>query len=1114
MPFIADLHIHSHYSRATSKQLDLEHLHRWAQLKGIRVLGTGDIAHPGWLAEMKERLVPAEEGLFRLRDDLAAAIDETVPPACRAPVRFLLAGEISNIYKKGERVRKVHNVVFLPDFDAVERFQARLAAIGNIESDGRPILGLDSRDLLEITLECDSRAYLIPAHIWTPWFSALGSQSGFDSIEECFADLTDQIFAVETGLSSDPPMNWRLSSLDRFTLVSNSDAHSMQKLAREANVFDCELSYPAIADAMRTADPERFLGTIEFFPEEGKYHFDGHRKCQARLHPRETRNHRGLCPVCGRPVTVGVMYRVEELADREEGARSPRARPYWSLIPLPEVIAEVRNTTVSTKGVQKMFDRLLARLGSELGILMDISLEQIHQVGGPMLAEAIRRIRAGEVYIAPGYDGEFGTIRIFSEEERREFAAQLALVQDPIPKEEDAETVVAAPLVVQDAPAPEPEPAAEPVEPLNEAQRRAVEHGRGPLLIVAGPGTGKTRTLVYRIARLIRDRLAAPEQVLAVTFTNKAAEEMRQRLRELLGEVAARVTVKTFHALAASLLREFHQEVGLPADFRILSEVERLTVLQRIRRDLRSHEIRDLAETLSAMAARMQLPEKKEDVDSDLAAMAWSYGGMLEMMGALDYDGLLLRTLKLLQDRSDILEILRQRFRWILVDEYQDVNEIQYRLLRFLAPADSNLCVVGDPHQAIYGFRGSDRGYFLRFEKDYPEATVVRLEVNYRSTPEIIEAASRVIEVDPAGAVQLRPVLAAGDKITFCFAPTDKAEAEFVVHQIERHIGGTSMFSVDSGRVDGGQATGGGFSDVAVLARTAALFKPLREALERAGVPFHQVGEQPFFEHREVQWVLSYLRLAANPDSLSDALRVINVPPRGFGDSTLRTLQEHLEESSQDGARLAEWLRTCPDLTDAQRDSIKKFFQLVGELSTKAQTAPVVELINQVLERTGLGTQFAQHDRSQKLMRRLRQRALLFDNRLGDFLAEAAVEQPTDDLASDADRVMLLTLHAAKGLEFPVVFLMGCEEGVLPFVHAREGCDVDEERRLFYVGMTRAQHRLFLTASKRRNLFGRQRRSEPSRFLRDLPPRLIERVQPVSSSSQPRRTRAPQMSLF
>src|SRR5580700_4659258 len=321
MRFHADLHVHSKYSRATSRDLDLEHLYYWAARKGIAVVGTGDCVHPAWLAELKDKLVPDAPGLFRLKDDIAEAIAQKLPVSCRGPVRFMLSVESSTIYKKGDRTRKVHHLIYAPDFPTVDRITARLARIGNIASDGRPILGLDSRDLLEIALDGGPGAYLVPAHIWTPWFAALGSQSGFDSIVECYGDLAPHIFAVETGLSSDPAMNWRLSFLDRYRLVSNSDAHSPGKLGREATAFDGEMDYFAIKSALETG--AGYAGTVEFFPEEGKYHLDGHRKCAARLTPRETLANGGRCAVCGEPVTVGVLHRVEMLADRSEAEAVP-----------------------------------------------------------------------------------------------------------------------------------------------------------------------------------------------------------------------------------------------------------------------------------------------------------------------------------------------------------------------------------------------------------------------------------------------------------------------------------------------------------------------------------------------------------------------------------------------------------------------------------------------------------------------------------------------------------------------------------------------------------------------------------------------------------------------
>src|SRR5262245_113492 len=418
MKIVADVHLHSHYSRATSKDLNFEHLSKWAQLKGVTVVGSGDIAHPGWLKEMKEKLEPAEEGLFRLKEEYAGPIQETVFAACQTPVRFMLAGEISNIYKKHGKTRKIHNVIFAPSLEAVEKIQAALEKIGNIRADGRPILGLDSRDLLEIILGIDPQCYLIPAHIWTPWFALMGSMSGFDSVEECFEDLTPHIFALETGLSSDPPMNWRISALDRYTLVSNSDAHSPQKLAREATVFAGELSYPALFEALKTGDPEHFLGTVEFFPEEGKYHYDGHRKCGIRWDPETTTQHNAICPVCGKPVTVGVMNRVAWLADRPDGEGPASRQATQHLIPLPEILGEVYEVGANAKRVQENYELLLSKLGSELFILQEAPLEEIEQAGGTLLGEGVRRMRSGDLSIAAGSDGEYGCSKVFEGQER------------------------------------------------------------------------------------------------------------------------------------------------------------------------------------------------------------------------------------------------------------------------------------------------------------------------------------------------------------------------------------------------------------------------------------------------------------------------------------------------------------------------------------------------------------------------------------------------------------------------------------------------------------------------------------------------------------------------
>jgi uncharacterized protein (TIGR00375 family) len=410
MHFIADLHIHSRYSRATSANMNLESLWKWAQLKGITVVGAGDFTHPKWFIEMKEKLEPIGSNLFKLKDNFKT---DDIPDSCRSEVYFMLTAEISCIYSKTGKTRKIHNLIFAPDFSVASSINTLLSRIGNLSSDGRPILGLDAKHLLKIVLDTSPDAVLVPAHAWTPHFSVFGAESGFDSLSECFEELTPHIHSIETGLSSDPPMNWRLSTLDQITLISNSDAHSPSKLGREANIFSTEISYGAMTNAIRTM--KGFIGTIEFFPEEGKYHYDGHRSCGVTLSPKETIKNNYLCPVCGRRVTIGVMHRVEKLADRPYGFKPKNAPIYHSLIPLSEILAETLKVGAGTKTVESHYLKLLRNLGNEFKILMESPLADIEKTGPPSLSEAISKMRSGKVHISPGFDGEYGKIKIFEE---------------------------------------------------------------------------------------------------------------------------------------------------------------------------------------------------------------------------------------------------------------------------------------------------------------------------------------------------------------------------------------------------------------------------------------------------------------------------------------------------------------------------------------------------------------------------------------------------------------------------------------------------------------------------------------------------------------------------
>jgi len=391
-----------------------EGIWKWAQLKGITVIGAGDFTHPEWIKELKKKLDPLGNGLFGIKKKYWT---DDVPESCGADVSFILSAEVSSIYSKNGRTRKVHSIILAPDFASAERLNLALSRIGNLKSDGRPILGLDAKKLLQITLDVSPEAMLIPAHAWTPHFSVLGAASGFDSLQECYEELTPQIHAIETGLSSDPLMNWRLSALDAITLVSNSDAHSASKIGREANIFETDRTYAAMMRAIKTR--KGFLGTIEFFPEQGKYHYDGHRDCGVGLTPKETIRHNYLCPACGKKVTVGVMHRVEKLADREEGFRLAGAPSFASIIPLPELIAEGLECGVNTKKVNALYLPMLERLGNEFKILLDAPLEDIESAGTALIREAVSRMRAGNVHIAPGYDGEFGKVKIFEAGERK-----------------------------------------------------------------------------------------------------------------------------------------------------------------------------------------------------------------------------------------------------------------------------------------------------------------------------------------------------------------------------------------------------------------------------------------------------------------------------------------------------------------------------------------------------------------------------------------------------------------------------------------------------------------------------------------------------------------------
>jgi DNA helicase-2/ATP-dependent DNA helicase PcrA len=841
----------------------------------------------------------------------------------------------------------------------------KLSAVGNVSSDGRPILGLDSRNLLEIVLESGGGSYIIPAHIWTPWFSVLGSRSGFDSIKDCYEDLSDYIFAVETGLSSDPAMNRRVSILDKYRLVSNSDAHSPSKLAREATVFNAEPDYFSVKKALQTG--QGYVGTVEFFPEEGKYHEDGHRKCNICLKPEETIKLKGICPVCNKPLTIGVMHRVNELADRkDDNLIIPKtAGKTFSLVPLQEILSEIMQVSTSSILLNNAYENLINKIGPELSVLRDVPIDEISKNHSRLLAVAISRLRQGKVIKQAGFDGEYGVIKLFEDaelEQNGNLMFDMAVVKEALPQ---------ARLQAMPQERPDKKSAALPehthetdykdnieipkgnfLSGLDEHQLNAVKNCAKRLLIIAGPGSGKTAVLTKRIAYKILENDVLPKNCLAITFTRQAANEMLERLNLALSKNSDNISVHTFHSLCFCVLKENYEKAGLSADFKVAGK------------------------------------EEKKLLKSD---------------NALDFDDLIILTLKLLNDNPDIAKSYRDKFKYISVDEYQDIDKKQYELIRLLVSSDAGLCAIGDPNQSIYGFRGGDVKFFNSFAKDYPDAQIINLKNNYRSTKTIVSASNQIVNSDGIIAKYDKP----HEKIAIHAAPTDKSEAEFVVSAIENMIGGHSFFSIDTKRSFGDE-TNLSFSDFAVLYRASFQLAPLIEAFQRSGMPYVKLSQDLLCDKKEV---VKLLNLLNDKEPVIWQLKKLN---REFAEKIDENILLHFEKLSR---------------TYAIKD---------------------------------------------------------------EFIREVSLLSEIDALDKRADRISLLTLHASKGLEFKCVFIVGLEQKIIPFYRAKKESEIEEEKRLLYVGMTRAEQRLFLTRAVKRKWFGTYKKLSPSPFLEKIEDDLLK----------------------
>lgn len=1056
MKFIGDFHIHSHYSLATSKELRPDFLDYWARLKGIKVAGSGDFTHPGWLQELKEQFEPAEDGLFKVKQEYKKKIFLPV----EEDVRFILTAEISNIYKKNGKVRKVHNVVFAPSFSVAEKIQNKLINLGfNITSDGRPILGMDSRDLLELCLDSSEDIFFVPAHIWTPWFSILGSKSGFDSVEECFEDLSPNIHAIETGLSTDPPMNWMCSFLDKYTLTANSDAHSPEKLGRNANIFDTELSYKGIIDAMKTGNQADFLGTIDFFPQEGKYHFDGHRKCGICWSPLDTLQHDEICQVCGKKITVGVMNRIAQLADRDDVLERKNRHPFYSLIPLKEILSELEGVSPDSNKVDQHYKQLVHKAGSELNLLLHYDIEYVKTIGGELISEAVRRMRNREVYIQEGFDGEYGIIKVFKDGEAKSIIRSASLFEESESRyltKNNPRPLVSFNLEafrklsqqkeetkVKDIELYEPEffsRGNDILSGLNDEQAKAAAHYSSPAIILAGPGTGKTKVLTTRIAYLIQNKNINPESILAVTFTNKAAREMKDRLSLMLdNQILNALRISTFHAFGLSVIKEYLKNSGLTDNFSVIDEDDKKQILSELDVD-RSH-VSEISEKITEI--KQMLKDETGIADSVLAGIFKKYNQTLKQSNAFDFDDLVSFPVQLFLKHPDILSEYQKNIQWILVDEYQDVNFSQYRLIRLLMPdPDSNLFVIGDPDQAIYGFRGADVQYIQMFRDDYPDASIFKLKKSYRCTDSILRASGNVLKVSQ----QFLEGVQKGVKIKISENVTDKSEAEFVARSIEKMIGGVGFFSIDSHVAEGDKEEEiESLSDFAVLCRTGKQMPVIEKALIDHNIPYQKIGEDPFFRQEPVKSVLDVYRFVSNTENIYLKSRLLK--------------QRIIDKDS--------------------------LVRLTGTMKGKNLVSKLEHIINCC---------FQNHFEEHKFMvTRLLDIAEQYEGNEEDFIQHILLGTGIDTWKSKVEAVNLMTLHASKGLEFNCVFITGCEENLIPYsLFEKNRADPDEERRLLYVGMTRARHYLFLTCAQRRFLMGREYFQKRSFFLNQIEKELIE----------------------
>lgn len=1031
--------------------MTLEYLELWAKIKGITVIGTADITHPGWLAEIQKKLEPAEPGLYKLKKEYSLPLEpgfkNTQNPSSikNRDVRFILTGEISNIYKQDDQTRKVHSLIFMPDFESVSKLQKKLKSQDfNITSDGRPILGQSVHDLLETTLEVSSQSFLIPTHIWTPWFSCLGSKSGFNRITDAFGDLSTHIKAVEMGLSSDPPMNWMCSHLDQYTLIANSDAHSPEKIGRNANIFNTELSYKHIIQAISDGNGRTFEGTVNLYPQEGKYHGDGHRKCDINWSPIETLKHDGICPECGKTVTIGVLNRVADLSDRESITERPQRLPFFPIIPLKEILAEILQGGTSSKKVSKAYQETIQELGAELDILLNVPIEGMNKVND-LLGEAIRRMRNREVHITPGFDGEYGIVKVFQEQEKHLLGKQNSLFET---KYENTDALI-HPLIdfdlkkyqelkilntkKQEKKEPQEEKKRIPKSDLTPEQEQAAYHKNGPCMIVAGPGTGKTRTLTYRIKTLEKQGVK-PEKIIALTFTNKAAREIRNRIQTMQSSLNLHSpdlmpTICTFQSLGLHILKKYPHSKNRTSYFTIIDEHDKRNIL-KTHLHIQDSDLKFWSQQISNAKQKRTQPQ---DIDNlEFKTIFEKYEFILRNLNVFDFDDLIYHAIDILENNEDILKEYQKKWQYWLIDEFQDTNPIQYELVRTLCPQkNANICIIGDPDQSIYGFRGANAEFIKTFKKDYPDVKKYKLTQSYRCPNTVLKASGSVLGKPPITGLNN------GIKIHITKTKDSRSEAEHVAGKIKDLIGGVSFWSFDSGVAEGEtHKYVKGFDDIAILVRSKSQIPSLEKALLDHNIPFQSISNTPFYQQKPISTILDILKYT------QDDKNIFLKKKRTIYQDRLYTIKQK-STVSQTISHIV--LMLFRHENKEHGEGIKKLIKLAEE----------------------------------------------FGNHHQEFIDYVELGKGYDTYQKN-ECVTIMTIHASKGLEFPAVFIPGCEEGLFPYTLNKKTVDIKEERRLLYVGMTRTQKLLFLSHADRRYIDDQPHELKRSRFLDKIEQNLLE----------------------